>query len=170
MSELHYEFTHEDLKALLGWHSSPELERRRALHRRAGTAWLALMGVSLLIGLHAPVLAWPLALGVPLLFWWRYPIESRRRAERVAAAQLSGADRGGRVGPCTLLLGELALVLRTPAGEQVHGWEDIEQVVTGDTLLLLLTRANGVVALPRRVVPEAAALEAYRRRVRSEVA
>lgn len=167
MSELHYEFTHEDLKALLGWHPGPELERRRALHRWAGTAWLALMATSLLIGLHASPLAWPLALGVPLLFWWRYPIESRRRSAREAEAQLRSADRAGRIGPCSLQLTGPALILRTPGGEHVHPWHDIEQLVTGDTLVLLLTRDRGVLAVPRRALADTSLLEAHLSRARS---
>jgi hypothetical protein len=129
------------------------------------------MAASLLIGLHASVLAWPLALAVPLLFWWRYPIESRRRSEREAAAQLRSVDRAGRVGPCSLQLTGHGLVLRTPGGEHVHPWENIEQLVTGDALVLLLTRDRGVVAVPRRALTDTSLLEAHLARTRrSDVA
>jgi hypothetical protein len=168
--DIDYEFTSDDLKALLGWHPAPELARRQSLHRWAGSAWLALMAASLVVGLQAPPAAWLAAAAVPLLFWWRYPIEARRRHERHVARQLWDADLQGRLGSCTLHLDAKGLRLRTPRGEQQRTWDRIDQVVTTESLVLLVSDSEGVIAVPRRALPDAASVEALRARARLRVA
>ncbi|MBF5040945.1 YcxB family protein [Aggregicoccus sp. 17bor-14] len=168
--EIHYEFTLEDLKALLGWYQGPELARRQRLHRWAGSAWLALMGASLAIGLEAPLPAWLAVAAVPALFWWRYPEEIRRRAERHAASQLRQADREGRLGACSLSITPQGLRLRSPGADRSWGWERVQQVIATETLVLVLTGREDLVAVPRRALPPDVAPTDLFVRVRSRVA
>lgn len=168
-----YELTFEDLAAFARMHQARSPAVRRQRFGCVTVAFVAMLGLPLLILLTSdePLLVtarniWPLLLGPVLLAIFGIPY-IKWRTGQMTRTLLAEGDNTGFYGPCTLFVEEHGLRESKASGESARNWSAVKKIIATATHLFVFTSAVDVFIVPRRAFGSDAEFDQFVGRIAS---